>query len=69
MNKWHTDGDGEFMNPYSLSTLYMPGEHDIKKGHAVLSLHLLMYKGITDIKPFDEMVLHFGKCKELDDLR
>ena len=69
MNIWHTNGDGKFINPYSLSTVYIPGKEDIQKGHAVLSLHLLMYKGITDIKTYDEMVLSFGKCKELDDLK
>ena len=67
MNIWHTDGDGIFINPYNLTTLYIPGKADLAKGNVVLSLHLLMYKGIADIKTYDEMVLSFGKCKELED--
>ena len=65
-NMWHTTGDGEFVNPYGLTTIYNPGKEDLANGYAVLSLHLLKYKGPKEEEIYDEMVLYFGKCEVLD---
>jgi len=55
---WHTNGDGFFLNPFSLKTTYIPGAADIDKGYVVLSLGILLNKSII----YDEMTLYFGNC-------
>jgi hypothetical protein len=55
---WHTNGDGFFINPFSLKTTYIPGAADIAKGYVVLSLGVLFNKSLI----YDEMTLYFGSC-------
>jgi hypothetical protein len=59
---WKTSGDGVFENIFSLSTIYIPGEHDKKVGSVTLTL-IYLPKALTISPPIhDDMVLNFGDC-------
>ncbi len=59
---WKTNGDGDFANPFSLHTTYIPGEQDIKNGQVTLTLLFVSQGELSSIKHQDSMVLYLNKC-------
>jgi len=63
---WKTNGDGTFDNPFSLHTIYTPGEQDIKNGQVTLTLIFVTQGELSSIKYKDSMVLYLNKCLSSD---
>lgn len=60
---WETSGDGVFDNPFSLQTIYTPGEQDIANGEISLRLfHLENDSSKSKVVSSDSMNLTFGNC-------
>ncbi|MDB4303641.1 hypothetical protein N9934_02505 [Desulfosarcina sp.] len=59
---WKTSGDGKFGNPFSLHTIYTPGQQDIKEGQVMLTLIYVSYGELSTILQKDSMVLYLSNC-------
>jgi len=60
INIWITSGDGYFLDPHSLNTIYIPGLMDITNAQVVLSLHHTYGYNVQPIS--DEMILDIVNC-------
>ncbi|MCB2220838.1 MAG: hypothetical protein KQI35_10630 [Bacteroidetes bacterium] len=59
---WESNGDGVFSDPFSVNSLYYPGDYDKLSGHVTLYLYLIT-SPIYDGPPiFDSMELSFTNC-------
>ena len=63
---WTTSGDGNFEDPTSLETTYLPGEQDLANGHVTLRLDAPSPYGCGDASHEMELIIHPLQHTEFD---